>query len=46
MKMKSKIIAKIVDRNIQKEANSACLIFGYQPPMPKAVRKYRKRKVK
>ncbi len=40
----SQLIIKIVDKSIQKEADSACLGVGYQPPMPEAARKFKRKK--
>ena len=40
MKKVSKIIA------IQKEMNSACAVFGYQPVVPDSAKKFKNRKKK
>lgn len=40
----SQLIVKIVNKGIQKEANSVCLGVGYQPPMPEAVKKINRKK--
>lgn len=40
----SKIIVRILDKNIQKEADSVCLGFGYQPSVPEAVNKFKRKK--
>lgn len=42
MKSISKMIVKVIDKTLQKEADSACIIFGYQPVMPKEVKKFKK----
>lgn len=42
MKSISKIIVKVVDKTLQREADSACIIFGYQPVMPKEVKEFKK----
>ena len=44
MKKMSKIIISIIDKNIQKEMNSACAIFGYQPAVPDSAKKFKSRK--
>ncbi len=36
-------VAKVIEKNVYKEANSACAMIAYQPPMPDSVRKYKKR---
>ncbi len=41
-KLLTTISTKIVEKNLKKEANSACLFMGYQPKMPEAVKKMRK----
>ena len=41
MKKVSKIIAAVINKNIQKEMNSACAIFGYQPVVPDSAKKFR-----
>lgn len=41
MKKVSKIIATIINKNIQKEMNSACAIFGYQPVVPDSAKSLR-----
>lgn len=43
-KVLSQLFVRIVDKSIQKEANSVCLGFGYQPPMPKAVNDFKRKK--
>ncbi len=43
-KVLSQLIVRIVDKNIQKEADSVCLCLGYQPPMPKAANKFKRKK--
>lgn len=40
----SQLIVRIVDKSIQKEADSVCLGLGYQPPMPEAVKKFKRKK--
>lgn len=40
----SQLFVRILDKNIQKEADSACLCFGYQPPMPKSINKFKRKK--
>lgn len=40
----SQLFVRILDKNIQKEADSACLCFGYQPPMPEVVKKFKRKK--
>ena len=44
MKKVSKIIAAVINKNIQKEMNSACAIFGYQPVVPDSAKKFKNRK--
>lgn len=34
--------AKIVNKNVRKEADSTCAFMAYQPKMPESVRKLRK----
>ena len=46
MKKVSKIIAAVINKNIQKEMNSACAIFGYQPVVPDSAKKFKSRKKK
>lgn len=41
MKKVSKIIAAVINKNIQKEMNSACAIFGYQPVVPDSAKNLR-----
>lgn len=45
MKSISKMIVKVIDKTLQKEADNACIIFGYQPVMPKEVKKFKKEKL-
>lgn len=40
----SKLIVRILDRSMQKEADSVCLGLGYQPPMPKSINKFKRKK--
>lgn len=40
----SRLFVRIVDKSIQKEANSACLCFGYQPPVPEAINRFKRKK--
>lgn len=40
----SQLIVRVLDKNIQKEADSVCLCLGYQPPMPKAADKFKRKK--
>lgn len=40
----SKLIVRILDKSMQKEADSACLGLGYQPPMPESVNKFKRKK--
>lgn len=42
----SQILAKVVNRNIKKEMDSACMIIGYQPVVPESAKKFRNRKKK
>lgn len=44
MKKTSKIVAKLVGKNIQKEVNSACIVVGYQPVVPDSAKKFKGRK--
>ena len=46
MKKVSKIIATVINKNIQKEMDSACAIFGYQPVVPESAKKFKNRKKK
>lgn len=46
MKKISKLVAKVVGKNIQKEMNSACIVFGYQPKVPASAKKFESRKNK
>ncbi len=46
MKKVSQILAKVVNRNIKKEMDSACIIVGYQPPVPDSAKKFKNRKKK
>lgn len=39
----SQLFVRILDKNIRKEANSACLGFGYQPAMPEAAKKFKRK---
>ena len=43
-KLLVKMGTKVVNENLKKEANSACLFIGYQPQMPDSVRKLKKEK--
>lgn len=43
-KVLTNLIVKIVNKNIQKEADSVCLGFGYQPVMPEAAKKFKRKK--
>lgn len=38
------LVAKAVERTIEKENNSACCIIGYQPYMPDSVKNFKNRK--
>ncbi|MDE6749041.1 MAG: cyclic lactone autoinducer peptide [Lachnospiraceae bacterium] len=40
----SQLIVLILDKNIRKEVDSVCLGFGYQPPMPENVNKFKRKK--
>lgn len=40
------LVAKVVSKNIQKEMNSACIVFGYQPRVPASAKKFKRRKDK
>lgn len=44
MKKTSKIVAKLISKNIQKEVNSACIVIGYQPVVPDSAKKFKDRK--
>lgn len=44
MKKVSEFVAKIVDRNIKKEVDSACMVIGYQPVVPDSAKKFKNRK--
>lgn len=47
VKMKQKalrLISKAALANARKEANSACLLFGYQPKMPEKLKHFKKEK--
>lgn len=44
MKKTSKIFAKLIGKNIQKEVNSACIMVGYQPVVPDSAKKFKDRK--
>lgn len=46
MKKVSKIVSTVINKNIQKEMNSACAIFGYQPMVPDSAKKFKNRKKK
>ncbi len=46
MKRISGLLAKAVERTIEKESNSACCIIGYQPYMPDSVKNFKSRKKK
>ncbi len=46
MKKVSNLVAKVVGKNIQKEMNSACIVFGYQPLVPDSAKKFKNRKKK
>lgn len=46
MKNASKLIATVINKNIRKEMNSACVIFGYQPVVPDSAKKFKNRKKK
>lgn len=46
MKKISNLVAKVVGKNIQKEVNSACIVFGYQPHVPDSAKKFKNRKKK
>lgn len=46
MKKISNLVAKVVGKNIQKEMNSACIVFGYQPPVPDSAKKFKNKKKK
>ncbi len=46
MKKISNFVAKVVGKNIQKEMNSACIVFGYQPLVPDSAKKFKNRKKK
>lgn len=41
-----RLISKAALANARKEANSACLFFGYQPKMPKKLNRLKKDKEK
>ncbi len=38
MKSASKLLAKIAEKVIEKERDSACCVIGYQPHMPESVK--------
>lgn len=40
----SKLIVRVVEKGIQKEADSACLCIGYQPTMPESAKKFKRKK--
>ncbi len=40
----SQLFVRILDKNIRKEADSACVGFGYQPVMPEAAKKFKRKK--
>lgn len=40
----SRLIVRILDKSMQKEADSVCLGFGYQPHMPESVNKFKRKK--
>lgn len=40
----SQFFVRILDKNIRKEADSACVGFGYQPVMPEAAKKFKRKK--
>lgn len=42
----SNVVARVVGKNIKKEMNSACAIFGYQPVVPDSAKKFKNRKQK
>lgn len=46
MKKTSNLIATVINKNIQKEINNACAIFGYQPVVPDSAKKFKNRKKK
>lgn len=39
----SQLFVRILDKNIRKEADSACVGFGYQPVMPKVAKKFKRK---
>lgn len=39
-----KMGVKVVNENVRKEADSACLCWAYQPKMPEAVKNLKKEK--
>ncbi|MCH5248385.1 MAG: cyclic lactone autoinducer peptide [Lachnospiraceae bacterium] len=41
MKKTSKIISAVIKKNIQKEMDSACAIFGFQPRVPDSAKKFK-----
>lgn len=40
----SKLIVRIVEKSIQKDADSVCLCIGYQPIMPEATKEFKRKK--
>lgn len=46
MKNISNAFAKLVGKNIKREMDSACIMFGYQPVVPDSAKKFRDRKKK
>lgn len=43
MKKISEFAVKIVNKNICKEMNRVCLVFGYQPYVPNAAKKMKRK---
>lgn len=43
-KQAAAMIMKVLEKSITKEANSVCVLLGYQPKMPDEVKKFKNKK--